>query len=73
MKVEVDQLAKVISSKSPLIIKLAKKAINRGMYTDLASGLDYERAMFALCFATEDHNEGMSALLEKRSPEFKGK
>ena len=70
---EVEQLAATIASKSPLIIKLAKKAINRGMYTDLAAGLAYEKANFALCFATEDHIEGVTAFLEKRKPEFKGR
>jgi len=70
---EVLQLAETIASKSPLIIKLAKKAINRGMYTDLAAGLAYEKANIALCFATEDHNEGIAAFLEKRKPEFKGR
>jgi len=69
---EVGQLAETIASKSPLIMKLAKKAINRGMYTDLAAGLAYEKANVALCFATEDHNEGIAAFLEKRKPEFKG-
>lgn len=70
---EVEQLAATIASKSPLIIKLVKKAINRGMYTDLAAGLAYEKANFALCFATEDHIEGVTAFLEKRKPEFKGR
>lgn len=70
---EVNQMAETIASKSPLIIKLVKKVINRGMYTDLAAGLAYEKANFALCFATEDHIEGVTAFLEKRKPEFKGK
>ncbi len=70
---EVKQLAETIASKSSLIMKLTKEAINRGMYTDLAAGLDYEKANFALCFATEDHNEGIAAFLEKRKPEFKGR
>jgi len=70
---EVNQLAETIASKSPLIIKLAKKAINRGMYTDLAAGLAYEKTNFALCFATEDRTEGITAFLEKRNPQFKGK
>ena len=69
---EVNQLAESIASKSPLIIKLAKKTINRGMYTDLAAGLNCERVTFALCFATKDCKEGINAFLEKRSPEFKG-
>jgi len=70
---EVEQLAETIASKSPLIIKLVKKAINKGMYTDLAAGLAYEKANFALCFATEDRKEGVTAFLEKRKPQFKGK
>lgn len=70
---EVEQLAETIASKSPLIIKLAKKVINRGMYTDLAAGLAYEKANFALCFTTEDLREGITAFLEKRKPEFKGR
>lgn len=70
---EVRQLVETIASKSPLIISLAKKAINRGMYTDLAAGLACEVANFALCFATEDHLEGITAFLEKRKPEFKGR
>lgn len=70
---EVNKLAKTIASKSPLIVKLAKKVINRGMYTDLAAGLAYEKANFALCFASEDHTEGITAFLEKRKPEFKGR
>jgi enoyl-CoA hydratase len=70
---EVKQLAETIASKSPVIMSLAKKAINRGMYTDLAAGLAYEKRNFALCFATEDHIEGIAAFLEKRQPVFKGR
>ena len=70
---EVEQLAETIASKSPIIIKLVKRTINRGMYTDLAAGLAYEKSNFALCFATEDHTEGITAFLEKRKPEFKGR
>jgi enoyl-CoA hydratase len=69
----VNKLAENITSKSPLIIKIAKKIINRGMYTDLAAGLSYEKSSVALCFSTEDRKEGMSAFIEKRKPEFKGK
>ncbi|MFH1382281.1 MAG: enoyl-CoA hydratase-related protein [Chloroflexota bacterium] len=70
---EVNQLATNIAKKSPLLIKLAKKTINKAMYTDLAAGLSYEKAMFSLCFSTEDNAEGINAFLEKRKPEFKGK
>jgi len=69
----VNEIAEVVVSKSPIIIKYLKKAINRGMYTDLAAGLAFEKSQWALCFATEDHNEGISAFLNKRKPQFKGK
>ena len=68
----VNELAETIASKSPLIISLIKKVINRGMYADLAAGLSCEKANFSLCFATKDHEEGIIAFLEKRKPEFKG-
>ena len=68
----VNQLAETIASKSPLIMSTAKKTINRGMYTDLAAGLSYERSNFAFCFSTENQKEGAAAFLGKRTPEFKG-
>jgi len=69
----VNHLAETIVSKSPLIVSIAKKTINRGMYTDLAAGLSYERSNIAFCFSTEDQKEGAAAFLEKRKPEFRGK
>ena len=69
----VTELAETIASKSPVIIRLLKKAITRGMYTNLPDGLAYDKSTFSLCFATEDHYEGITAFLEKRQPEFKGK
>ena len=69
----VNQLAQTIAGKSPLIIKYLKQAITRGAYTDLATGLIYEKTQWALCFATEDHNEGIDAFLNKRKAEFKGR
>jgi enoyl-CoA hydratase len=68
-----DDLLTQIKSKSPLILKLAKQAVNKAFESDLASGLDYESELFVYCFTTEDQKEGVKAFLEKRRPEFKGR
>jgi len=62
-----------IKSKSPLILKLAKQAVNKAFETDLLTGLDYESELFVYCFTTQDQKEGARAFLEKRKPEFKGR
>ncbi len=72
LEATVMELAEIIASKSPLIIRLLKKVINKGMYSNLPDGLAYEKSTFSLCFATEDHSEGIAAFLEKRQPKFKG-
>jgi enoyl-CoA hydratase/carnithine racemase len=41
--------------------------------TPLSAGLDVERRVCELAMATEDRVEGMSAFLEKRRPEFRGR
>jgi len=41
--------------------------------TTLDTGINLETQCFSLCFATEDQKEGMSAFIEKRKPQFKGK
>ncbi|MCD6163244.1 MAG: enoyl-CoA hydratase/isomerase family protein [candidate division Zixibacteria bacterium] len=70
---EAVSLAKKIISKGPIAVRLAKKAINLGMDTDLKSGLEHEAVLFSAICATEDKNEGTGAFLEKREAKFSGK
>jgi enoyl-CoA hydratase len=70
---EAKKVAKMISEKSPVAIKLAKAAINKALEVGLSQGLDFERELFYLLFSSEDKKEGMKAFIEKRKPEFKGK
>lgn len=67
------ELAKKIAGKSPLILKYIKSCLNLSLQTDLDAGLTFETQTFSTCFATEDKQEGISAFLEKRKPEFRGK
>jgi enoyl-CoA hydratase len=49
---------------------MAKEAVNRAFEVGLAEGLRFERRMLHASFATADRKEGMTAFLEKRSPNF---
>mgnify|MGYP002409995544 CR=1 FL=1 len=60
-----------IISKAQLAVRYAKTSINRGIETDIETGIEMEKQLFALCFATKDQKEGMSAFLEKRKADFK--
>jgi enoyl-CoA hydratase/carnithine racemase len=45
-------------------LKAAKEAIDRGLETDLATGLEIERALFTGLFATRDREIGMRSFVE---------
>ena len=67
------EMANSIAVKSPIVTKIAKLIVNRGIESDLASGLQAELLAQSLVFSTEDHLEGINAFLEKREPKFIGK
>jgi enoyl-CoA hydratase/carnithine racemase len=66
------QLARRLAGGPALALRAAKEAIDHGLDTDLATGLDIERVRFAALFATDDQSIGMSAFMEKRPAEFTG-
>jgi len=70
---EAKRVANEIASKSPVAIRLAKMAVNKAFEMGLSEGVDFERELFYLLFASEDKAEGMKAFMEKRKPDFKGK
>lgn len=70
---EAKKLARKITSKAPIAVRLCKTQINRGMQTDLDTAMIIEADLFGLCFATEDQREGVTAFIEKRKPNFKNK
>jgi len=54
-------------------LRAAKLAIDGGLSMDLASALAWESQLFAALFATSDKDEGMSAFVDKRKPNFTGR
>lgn len=70
---EVMKTAKAIAAKGRVSLRAAKQAVNSGLGTDLATGLNIECDAFALCMASQDAKEGTSAFLEKRKAVFSGK
>ena len=66
-------MAKMITRHSPVAVGLTKYAVTNAAETDIRTGKSIERACFSLAFASEDKKEGMTAFLEKRTPNYQGK
>ena len=62
--------ARKYTQQAPLALEAIKRASHQG---DLDDGIAAEKEAFAAVFGSEDAREGISAFLQKRSPEFKGK
>ncbi|HKG20466.1 MAG TPA: enoyl-CoA hydratase-related protein [Blastocatellia bacterium] len=73
LEVKTMELANKIAEMSPVALAMAKQAVKNAARLDLRAGLDAEVDLFALCFSSEDKEEGVRAFLEKRKPEFKGR
>lgn len=70
---ETRALANKLAEKPPIALMAAKIAINLGSDYPLEAGLALESSLFSILFSTEDLVEGVSAFIQKRKPEFKGK
>ena len=69
----VRELAKKMLRQGPLAARLAKLALNASARVDLDSGLLIETLAQAICYDSEDKQEGTAAFLEKRKPKFTGR
>jgi enoyl-CoA hydratase/carnithine racemase len=69
----VDDLAKSLASKSPLILGWGKRSFYRALQMSTDSALDYLQGMLTLTTLSEDSAEGIAAFTEKRKPEWHGR
>jgi enoyl-CoA hydratase len=64
----VDEWARKVAAKSPLLMRLGKDAIDATRDMTLPDALSALRSQLALAFTTEDVQEGVAAFREKREP-----
>jgi enoyl-CoA hydratase/carnithine racemase len=66
------ELANEIAAAGPIAVRLAKRALYRGVESSLDDALDLESMQQAATFQTTDAREGVTAVMEKRAPRFVG-
>ena len=62
--------ARKLAEQAPLAVEAVKQVSHKG---DLDEGIEAEKQGFAKVFLSEDGREGISAFLQKRKPQWKGK
>jgi enoyl-CoA hydratase/carnithine racemase len=70
---EAEKLVMDISKMAPLAVGVTKKIIKRGEGIDLMTQLDMEVSYQSFLLRSEDFQEGITALMEKRDPVWKRK
>ena len=70
---EARRMAEQLAGYAPFVPRTMKAMVNFGMEASLAGALMLEKYAQGALVQTEDKKEGISAFLEKRDPEFKGR
>lgn len=70
---KVDEITRKLSSKSPLTLRLGRRAFYTMRDMEYQKALEYLSSMLALNSAAEDVAEGIASFIEKREPNWKGK
>lgn len=66
------EIARQIAFNGPIAVKMAKRAINKGLETNLETGLVVEETCYSQVITTNDRTEGLEAFKQKRTPRYKG-
>lgn len=67
------ELAVKIAAGPPVAQRFVKRAVYAGLSGDMDASLQYESYAQAICYGTQDHQEGVKAFTEKRLPRFQGR
>ena len=68
---EAEKLALEIAQTAPLAVGAVKKIIKRGEGVDLMTQLDMEANHNSILLRTEDFQEGLTAMMERRAAKWK--
>ena len=66
-------LARAIAGSAPMAVQQMKASIRRGLRWEIREAALDEAGLQAASLSTEDAKEGLSAILEKREPDFTGR
>jgi 2-(1,2-epoxy-1,2-dihydrophenyl)acetyl-CoA isomerase len=66
-------VAAQVAAQPPQALRMAKTLLRQGRDTTFDQMLEMSAAMQALAHLTEDHQEGVAAVLEKRPGNFTGR
>jgi enoyl-CoA hydratase len=69
----VQDWARKLASKSPVMMRLGKDAMYRQLDMPFEEALDFLRSQLTIAFSTEDIQEGVRAFFEKREPNWTGR
>ena len=69
----VQEWARALAAKSPLLMRMGKDALWRQQDMDLQDAWDYLRAQLTIALASDDIQEGVKAFFEKREPRWTGR
>ncbi|MCM3619376.1 enoyl-CoA hydratase [Sutcliffiella horikoshii] len=67
------KMAKKIAQKGPISVASVIELSRYAKHEEFYQGVDREAQLFGKVFTSEDGKEGITAFMEKRAPEFKGK
>ncbi len=70
---EANALAAKIAAMPPLALRQTKNLLRQGRSVTYDTALELAASVQAQMHHTEDHAEGVAALIEKRAPDFKGR
>jgi enoyl-CoA hydratase/carnithine racemase len=69
----IDELAEMLASKSPLVLRLGKESFRRMQDMPFDDALAYLNSMLTVNLESEDAAEGVGAFFGKREPQWKGR